>query len=178
MHTHYNTNQFILDISLDYVPEKNHVAHFINGLVDSLEIHHPYEFGRPREYSLSAVLKLLLFAYTRGIFTSRKIQCFVEENMPARWLTQDGIPSYSTICRCRRSPELQGILDQGFNTLVGYLREHRFIDDQLSIDGTIILADANKYSFVWKKNTMRFDESNQNKIKELLSELREAYAAS
>ena len=41
MYTHYNINQFKLDISLDYVPEKNHGAHFINGLVDSLEIHPP-----------------------------------------------------------------------------------------------------------------------------------------
>lgn len=177
MYTNYNIDQFKLDISLDYIPEKHHVAHFINGLVDSLAIHHPYEFGRPREYSLAAVLKLLLFAYTRGVFTSRKINLFVQENMPARWLTQDGLPSPSTICRCRRAPELQAILDKGFESLVDYLREHRLIDDQMSIDGTKLLADANKYSFVWKKNTIRFDESNQDKIKELLVELKAAYAA-
>ena len=41
MDPHYNINQFNWDISLDYMPEKNHVAHFINGLVDSLEIHTP-----------------------------------------------------------------------------------------------------------------------------------------
>ncbi len=175
MLTYYNTNQLTLDISIAYLPEENHVAYFINDLVESLEIHHPYEFGRPREYSLAAVLKLLLFAYTRGVFTSRKIHQFVRENMPARWLTQGGEPSASTICRCRRAPELQAILDQGFDSLVGYLRDHRFIDNQLSIDGTKLLADANKYTFVWRKNTIRFDESNRQKIMELLTDLKEAY---
>lgn len=176
MYTYYNTNQITLDISIDYLPEENHVAYFINDLVDSLEIHHPYEFGRPRDYALAAVLKLLLFAYTRGVFTSRKIHQFVCENMPARWLTQGGEPSYSTICRCRRSPELQGILNQGFDSLVDYLRKHRLIDNQLSIDGTKLLADANKYTFVWRKNTIRFDESNRQKIVALLTDLKEAYA--
>ncbi|MGO4939573.1 transposase [Fundicoccus sp. Sow4_D5] len=169
MYTSYNINQFKLDISLDYMPEKHPITHFINGLVDSLEIHPPYECGRPREYSLAAVLKLLLFAHTRGVFTSRKINVLVQENMPAHWLTQDGLPSASTICRRRRAPELQSILDKGFESLVDYLREHRLIDDQVSVDGTKLLADANKYSFVWKKNTIRFDENNQDKIKKLLS---------
>lgn len=89
MYSNYNMKQFKLDISLDYIPEKHPITHFFNSLVDSLESHHPYEFGRPREYSLAAVLKLLLFAYTPGVFTSRKVNVFVQENMPARWLTQD-----------------------------------------------------------------------------------------
>ena len=87
MHTNYNTKQLALDISFDYVPESSHTAWFIDSLVNQLEIDHPYVFGRPREYPLSAVLKLILFAYTREIFTSRKIERFASENLPAQWLT-------------------------------------------------------------------------------------------
>ncbi|EJE99300.1 transposase, partial [Liquorilactobacillus mali KCTC 3596 = DSM 20444] len=42
------------------------------------------------------------------------------------------------------------------------------------MDGTKILADANKYSFVWRKNTIRFDKLNRSAIISLLEELNEA----
>ena len=42
------------------------------------------------------------------------------------------------------------------------------------IDGTKILANANKYSFVWKKNTIRYDDLNRQKAKKLLKEIKES----
>ena len=56
-----------------------------------------------------------------------------------------------------------------------YLRQQRLIDDHLFIDGTKILADANKYSFVWKKNTIRFEAMNRQKMTELVNEMRQYY---
>ncbi|MGF3227408.1 transposase [Facklamia sp. P12932] len=164
-----------MEISYAYIPEEAHVVHFIDGLVNQLAIDHPYVFGRPREYPLSAVLKLILFAYTREIFTSRKIERFAAENLPAQWLTQGRVPSHTTICRCRVDESIQAILDAGFDGLVNYLMEQHLIDDALFIDGTKILANANKYTFVWKKNIIRFDEVNEAQIKELLKETKVAY---
>ena len=74
MHTNYNTNQLTLDISTSYIPKEDSTAWFINELVGSLEINEPYLFGRPRNYDLSALLKVVLFAYTRSVFSSRKIE--------------------------------------------------------------------------------------------------------
>jgi hypothetical protein len=37
------------------------------------------------------------------------------------------------------------------------------IDYVIFVDGTKILADANKYSFVWQKNTIRYSELTQAK---------------
>lgn len=90
------------------------------------------------------MLKLVLFAYTRGIFSSRKIEMFAKANKPADRLTAGMVPSYRTICRFSISDELFSIVDQGL------------IDDVSFIDGTKILADANKYSFAWKKNTIKY----------------------
>ncbi|WP_051221191.1 hypothetical protein [Eremococcus coleocola] len=81
---YYNTNQLSLDISYAYIPEPNHTAHYINQLVDQLEVDHPYVFGRPREYPLSCLLKLILFAYTREVFTRRKIERLAQENLTAQ----------------------------------------------------------------------------------------------
>lgn len=67
------------------------------------------------------------------------------------------------------------LLQTSLDTLVTYLRERYLIDNALFIDGTKLLADANKYSFVWKKNTIRFDQMNRNKMAEMIHELKDAY---
>ena len=103
----YNIDQMTLSISLDYKPKENHPARFINDLVESLTINEVYSSGRPREYDLRAMLKLILFAYSRSVVTSRKIEEFAEENIVARWLTQYQVPSYRTICRFRISKEIE-----------------------------------------------------------------------
>lgn len=46
------------------------------------------------------------------------------------------------------------------------------IDNVLFIDGMKILANANKYSFVWRKNTLRFSELNKAKAVALLEEIK------
>lgn len=76
-------DQTTLSIALDYLPEENHPARYINKLVESLKFDYSYQFGRPREYDLAAMLKLVLLAYTYGIFSSRQIEKFARENKPA-----------------------------------------------------------------------------------------------
>ena len=178
MYSNYNMNQLSLDITTSYIPEKNNTAWFINELVETLEIKESYLFGRPRQYDLSAMLKLVLFAYTRSVFSSRKIAQLAEESLPARWLTQEMMPSYRTIARFRISNELEGLINQGLEQLTTYLRQQNMIDDAIFIDGTKILADANKFSFVWKKNTIRFDAMNREATVSLMNELKEAYSSS
>lgn len=177
MQNYYNMNQLTLDITTEYIPNKDNTAWFINELVESLQITEPYIFGRPREYELQAMLKLVLFAYTRSVFSSRKIEQLAEESLPARWLTQETIPSYRTIARFRISKELERLTNKSLAALTEYLRERQMIDEAIFIDGTKILADANKYSFVWKKNTIRFDKMNREKLLALMGELKEAYRA-
>ena len=45
-------------------------------------------------------------------------------------------------------------------------------DEAVFIDGTKILANANKYSFVWKKNTIRYDDLNRKKAQALLKDIK------
>ncbi|MFD1456732.1 IS1182 family transposase, partial [Levilactobacillus lanxiensis] len=174
MQDYYNMDQTTLSIALDYLPEENHPARYINTLVESLKLDYSYQFGRPREYDLAAMLKLVLLAYTYGIFSSRQIEKFARENKPAGWLIADQVPSYRTICRFRISDDLASLTKQSLNNLTLFLRDAGVIDDVTFIDGTKILADANKYSFVWRKNTVRFDKMNRDQLVTILGELHEA----
>ncbi len=53
-------NQLTLDLSTSFSPKENHVAVFIHELVEALQINDPYLFGRPREYDLGAMMKVVL----------------------------------------------------------------------------------------------------------------------
>ncbi|WP_235807250.1 transposase, partial [Liquorilactobacillus cacaonum] len=85
-----------------------------NQIVEDLKINDPYIFGRPRKYDLRVLLKLILFAYTKGIFSSRRINTLAEENLAARWLTQEQVPAYQTICRFRISDEVENLINHVF----------------------------------------------------------------
>lgn len=89
--------------------------------------------------------------------------------MLARWLTQEAEPSYRTLYRFRVSVELRTIFSQSFDDFTHFLKQAGFIDD------TKILADANKYSFVWKKNTIRFEELNRQQIVSLINDIHEHF---
>lgn len=170
----YTTNQTTLVLFTDYEPEANSTARYVNDLVDSLRLRDPYLFGRPREYDLAAMLKLVLFAMTREVTTSRKIARLARENLPARWLIGEQFPSARTICRFRQEADLETLIHRSLRNLVDVLRQKRLLGNHVFIDGTKILADANKYSFVWKKNMVRFDALNRTAIETLLKEINDA----
>ncbi|NDO26176.1 transposase, partial [Lactobacillus murinus] len=47
MHSNYNINQLSLNMATFYEPEKNHQAHYIHHLVESIVFDDSYTFGRP-----------------------------------------------------------------------------------------------------------------------------------
>ncbi|KIO95759.1 Mobile element protein [Levilactobacillus brevis] len=86
MQDYYNMNQTTLSIALDYLPEENHPARYINQLVESLKLTYTYQFGRPREYDLGALLKLVLLAYSYGFLAVVRLKdSRVKINQPDGW---------------------------------------------------------------------------------------------
>lgn len=177
MRNQYNMNQTTLSIATEFIPEPEHVACYFNDLVESMDYHVLYQTGRPRECDVRALMKLVLFAYLRGQNSCRLIERIARENLYARWLTHELIPSYRTIARFIVSDEAERLIESSFEAMHSFLVEHGLIDDCVFIDGTKILANANKYSFVWKKNIIRFDELNQAKAQTLIDEIKATEAA-
>ena len=173
MQNNYNINQFTLAMTTDYQPEKNHPAYYIHQLVENLAVSKPNVMGRPREYDPRMLLKLVLLAYSYGIVSCRKIERFARENIVAMWLTQEQRPTYRTIARFIVSKELTEMIQASFKDFHDYLQKARLIDEASFIDGTKILANANKYSFVWKKRTIKYSDLNVVKAQKLISEMRE-----
>src|SRR5699024_4230974 len=90
------------------------------------------------------------------------------------WLAQGYKPSYRTINRFRVDPDVKYLLRQLFVQFRCQLVEEKIIDNEaIFIDGTKIEANANKFTFVWKKAVKNYSKrliENSNKIYDELLE--------
>ena len=111
------------------------------------------------------LLATLLFAYSQGIFSGRKIEKMMIENLAMRYLTGQLVVSYRTINRFRIAKGMEELIRDLFIDLNLRLKMEELVTlDCLFIDGTKIEANANKYSFVWKKATDKFSTKLQEQI--------------
>ncbi|CAM3245570.1 Transposase (08) [Streptococcus pluranimalium] len=79
--------------------------------------------------------------------------------------------SYRTINRLRVAKVMEALIRELFIELTLRLKMEDFISlDCLSIDGTKIEANANKYRFVWKKAVDKFSAKLQKSIRHTFQE--------
>jgi hypothetical protein len=80
-------------------------------------------------------------------------------------------PDFRTINRFR-GEILRETIEVLFTELAEELLDMGLVDfEQLFVDGTKLEANANKYSFVWKKSTEKYKAKLQEKVKKMLSEV-------
>ncbi|WP_093649778.1 IS1182 family transposase [Streptococcus varani] len=175
MYKEYNTNQLSLELNLAYDFPLNHEVRLISLFVDSIPNHILLEetshTGRPA-FHPAMLLKMTLFAYARQVFSGRKIVQMNEEVIPMKWLSQDTYVSYKTINNFRSSKHANNLIKTTFIYFTLLMRENGMIeDDALFIDGTKLEADANLYSFTWKRAVDKYEEALNGKISELYDQL-------
>ncbi|QNN72671.1 IS1182 family transposase [Vagococcus carniphilus] len=169
MYKNYNMKQVTLSLDLEIYLEKNDIAFAINELVESIPSHvfsvFDHQMGTS-SYDPRMMLKLILCGYTQSNFSGRKIEAMTKDSIRTRWLTQSQFPNFRTINRFRVNPLVQPILQECFIQFRNQLVSQKLIEeDAIFIDGTKLEANANKYSFVWRKSTTRFDDSLTEKSK-------------
>ena len=132
--------------------------------------------GRKPATAPSTMLKILLYANMEGIYSSRRIQASCQRDINFIWLL-NGVPapSYHEIARFR-SQRLSQCAEGLFYQLVEKLTEYGEIKyEHLFVDGTKIEANANKYSFVWKKRTTKYEARNNRKLETATESLSAKY---
>lgn len=106
MYQNYITGQTTLSLNLDFSIPANHIASVISEFVDSIPneviLETTSNTGRPA-YHPAMMLKILLFAYSRRVFSGRKIERMLEENLPMMILADNRKISYHTINNFRSS---------------------------------------------------------------------------
>lgn len=175
MYKDYNTNQLSLEVNLAYDIPSNHEARMISLFVDSIPsqvlLEETSHTGRPA-FHPAMLMKMTLFAYARQVFSGRKIVQMNSEVIPMKWLSQDTYVSYKTINNFRSSKHANNLIKTAFIYFTLLMRENGMIeDDALFIDGTKLEADANLYSFTWKRAIDKYEAALNGKISQLYDQL-------
>jgi len=128
--------------------------------------------GRNPVVEPKILFKILIYAYMNNIYSSRKIEKACKRDINFMWLLKGRkAPDHNTIARFR-TERLVGIVDDLFNQFIEKLKDFGEIEfKNIFIDGTKIEANANKYTFVWKKSTDKFQAKLQEKIKKIIEEI-------
>ena len=84
-----------------------HLVHHVSDLVDALDLssfYAPYDGDGRRNapYEPSMMVKVLIYAYATGVFSSRAIARKLEEDVAFRVLAAENCPQHRTICEFRR----------------------------------------------------------------------------
>lgn len=151
----YNQGQITLfPERLDrYIPD-NHPVRLVSKVVDMLDISpilKTCKGGGTGSYHPRMLLKVLVYAYLSNIYSGRKIEKALQENIHFMWLPGKQFPDFRTINNFR-SKRLKGHIQKIFSEIVFMLAEWGVIDLHkiAYTDGTKIEANANRYTFVWR----------------------------
>lgn len=132
--------------------------------------------GRKHSTNPVTILKIILYAAMERNYASRSIARSCLRDMNYIWLLNgEKAPKHVTISRFR-SEVLSICAEELFYELahrLNELGEIRF--EHLFVDGTKLEANANKYSFVWKKNTTKYEARIDKKLEAAISELGASY---
>lgn len=175
MYKDYNINQLVLPLNLEIKIQDNDIAKHVNNLVESIPrkafTKYYKETGCP-SYHPRMMLKILLCAYSQSVFSGRKIEALLSDSIRMLWLAQGYLPSYRTINRFRSNEDMQELLCQCFVQFRAQLIKEKIINNEaIFIDGTEIEANANKFSFVWKKAVERYGRNLIEKSRQMYDEL-------
>lgn len=175
MFKNYTTNQVILPLDFSFQLEKNDIAFAIDQLIESIPEERFLPFNHqmgPSSYHPKMMMKMILCAYTQSVFSGRKIEALTKDSIRMMWLTQSYQPSYRSINRFRVNPLVNALLRECFVQFRSQLVKEQLIDEEaIFIYGTKIEANANKYTFVWKKSIENFDKKLTEKSNVLYDEL-------
>jgi transposase len=162
----------LLPPSLDELIPLDHPVRVVNRIVDEIDLSplvRRYKPGGTSSYHPVMLLKVLLYAYLRNIYSTRKIEEAIGENIHFMWLSGGNRPDHNTLARFR-SERLKDQVEYIFSQTVHLLADAGLISlKEAFVDGTKIEANANRYTFVWGKAITYHRERIQKQLDELIA---------
>ena len=161
------------------IPEY-HLVRVVDKVINELQLSplfETYKGGGASSYSPRMLLKVITYAYIEKIYTCRPIAKALKENIYFMWLSGMSTPDFTTINNFK-SKRLKESVDDVFSSVIEVLLKGGYIKaENLFVDGTKIEANANKYSYIWKKNVERNESKVKEKVKKLLMHIEELQKA-
>lgn len=164
----------LLPQSLEELIPADHLVRVVNETIEKMNINpliEGYKGGGTSSYHPKMMLKVIVYAYTQKIYSSRRISKAFRENINFMWISGNNRPDHRTINNFRSS-RLKESIDKVFSSTLGLLVESGLVKlEDYYYDGSKLEADANKYSYVWKKTVARNKLKVEEKIRELIKHI-------
>jgi transposase len=164
----------------DWLPE-DHLAFFVSDLVDHLDlsaitaVYEDEERGYP-PYHPVMLTKVVVYAYCVGVFSSRRIQRRLVEDVAFRVLAAGNAPDFRTIADFRKTHlgALTGFFEQVLHLArdLGTLRVGR-----VAVDGSKIKANASKHKAMSYGRMQEKRKQLRDEVQALLAQAEAADAA-
>lgn len=176
---YYTTNQIRMQLDFEKIIEISDPVYTFNEVMAHVDLRKYYTekesvMGRPR-YGAEKLMKVILFAFMENGYSSlRNIEKLCKTDVRYIWLLGDEpAPSHMTVCNFLSQYIGEKIGDL-FSDVNKYLFEKEGVNlDCLYIDGTKIEANANKYTWVWKKSCVKSRDKTYAKLTSLIEEINE-----
>lgn len=142
----------LLPPSLEELIDGNHPVRIVNRVMDQIDIDpllKKYKGGGTSSFHPRMLLKVVVYAYLSNVYSSRRMEAALKENIHFMWLSGMQKPDHNTINRFR-SDRLKEVVKNIFAEVVTMLVESGHVSlKEVYTDGTKIEANANRYTFVW-----------------------------
>ena len=151
---------------------KGHLAYFISDTVDSLDLsafHARYDNGGPRNqpFHPAMMIKILIYGYATGTFSSRKLARKLHEDIAFRLIAAGNFPAHRTICDFRVNHLEE--LSQLFVQVVQLAKECGLLKlGTVAIDGTKVKANASKHKAMSYERMLESEAKLRAQIDELM----------
>jgi transposase len=167
----YNQAQILaIPPTLEELIPSGHPVRVVNEVVNKLNIEpllKAYHIKGSSSYHPKMLLKVVVYGYVTNVYSSRKLAAACKESIYFMWLSSMSYPDHNTINRFR-GVRLKHALRSVFEDVVKLLAGEGLLSiEEVNTDGTKIEANANKYTFVWKKSI----ETNKEKMGKQLKEI-------
>ena len=171
----------LLPPSLDEWLPEGHLAYFVSDTVDALdlsEFHRRYEGGGPRNqpFHPAMMVKVLLYGYATGVFSSRKLAKKLHEDVALRMLGAGNFPAHRTLSdfRVLHLTELAALFVQ----VVKLARECGLVKlGTIAVDGTKLKANASRHKAMSHKRMVQAEAELRAQIDALLERAKTVDAA-
>lgn len=156
----------------DWLPE-GHLAYYISDVIDGLDLsafHARYVGGgsRNQPYHPAMMVKVLVYGYASGVFSSRKLARKLHEDVAFRVLAAGNYPAHRTLCdfRAFHLNELSDLFVQ----VVKLARECGLVKlGTISVDGTKIKANASRHKAMSYERMQKAELELRSQIESLLA---------
>jgi len=169
----YNQSQMqLLPPDLSSLIKPDHIARLINQVIDDMDlsfIENTYSTNGCRAYNPKMLFKILVYGYTIGLRSSRKLADRLREDIVFMWLAGRQTPDFRTIADFRKN-KLNDI-KKAFTEVLLLCQQLGMVRiGKIYIDGTKIKASANSNRIQYRKTLNKRKTIIEEQINNILEE--------